>query len=361
MSPATEHKAPRQKYDLLINTYMNSGSRFTGQLFGFRKGTFYIYEPLWKYSVWDYYHADNLVCSSTQGSVNCSKGIMANVNKMKNTGRATTPLVKNVTKGSTIVGMMLDVLEDMYKCDFSRLENMFVPNVQDLPELAGPDWNEYRTCTKTRRQTKMSCLKKQEQKCKNATHRVTKVLRLTTGTYDKLLEKRKNLKILHLFRNPFAIINSRTESKGYPVRDYNSNAAVLCKKMMLDYEGGVRLAKKYPGRVKMIFYEEIKSNVTQKMNKLYEYIGMEPDSHEVKQLNKVKTNKAKSNTPAMSRTRVLDNAHWWRSHMSFLRYQGVRDKCKQLMPIFNLTNFKDRQELNKLNIPDMNLPSEFRI
>jgi hypothetical protein len=33
--------------------------------------------------------------------------------------------------------MMLDVLEDMYKCDFSRLENMFVPNVQDLPELAG--------------------------------------------------------------------------------------------------------------------------------------------------------------------------------------------------------------------------------
>jgi hypothetical protein len=131
--------------------------------------------------------------------------------------------------------------------------------------------------------------------------------------------------------------------------------------MMLDYEGGVRLAKKYPGRVKMIFYEEIKSNVTQKMNKLYEYIGMEPDSHEVKQLNKVKTNKAKSNTPAMSRTRVLDNAHWWRSHMSFLRYQGVRDKCKQLMPIFNLTNFKDRQELNKLNIPDMNLPSEFRI
>ena len=227
--------------------------------------------------------------------------------------------------------------------------------------ISGPDWNEYRSCTKQRRQTKMACLKAQETKCKNASHRVTKVLRLTTSSYDQLLERRTNLKILHLFRNPFAIINSRTESKGYPVRDFISNAAVLCKKMLLDYEGGIRLAKKYPGRVKMVFYEDIKSNVTEKMNVLYDYIGMERNDKEVNQWNKVKPNKGKSNTPVMSRTRVLDNAHWWRNHMSFLRYQGVRDKCTHLMKIFNLTNFKDRQELIKLNIPEINLPSELRI
>ncbi|XP_045215422.2 carbohydrate sulfotransferase 1-like [Mercenaria mercenaria] len=356
-----ERKVPAVKYNLLINSYMNSGSRFTGQLFGFRKGAFYIYEPLWKYSVWDYYHDDNLVCSSTQGSINCSKGTVANVNRMKERGRLSVPLAKNVPQNKSIVGMMLDVLDDMYRCDFSRLENMFVPNVQDHLELAGPGWNEYRACTKSRVNTKMSCLKKQEQKCRNASHIVTKVLRLTTGSYDKLLEKRKNLKILHLFRNPFAIINSRTESKGYPVRDFVSNAAVLCKKMQLDYEGGIRLAAKYPGRVKLVFYEDIKSNVIEKMNKLYEYIGMESDDDEVKKLNKVKTNKGKSNTPSMSRTRVSDNAHWWRGHMSFLKYQGVRDKCKQLMTTFNLTNFKDRQELLKLDIPEMNIPTGLRI
>ena len=235
---------------------------------------------------------------------------------------------------------------------YQNVENLYIVHI------SGPDWNEYRSCMKEGTQTKMACLKAQETKCKNASHRITKVLRLTTSSYDRLLERRTNLKILHLFRNPFAIINSRTETKGYPITDFLSNAAVLCNKMMLDYEGGIRLAKKYPGRVKMVFYEDIKSNVTEKMNKLYDYIGMERNNEEVNQWNTVVTNNAKSK---VSQTRVLDNAHWWRNHMSFVLYQGVRDKCIPLMTVFNMTNFNDSQELVEFNISEMNLPSVFTI
>ena len=39
---------------------------------------------------------------------------------------------------------------------------------------------------------------------------------------------------------------AHVESRGYPVRDFISNAVGLCNKMMLDYEGGVRLAKNIP-------------------------------------------------------------------------------------------------------------------
>ena len=70
----------------------------------------------------------------------------------------------------------------------------------------------------------------------------------------------------------------------------------------------------------MDFNEYIKSNVTEKMNKLYDYIGMEWNNEKMYQWNTMKTNKANSNRPSMSQSRILDNPKWWRNHMSILLY-----------------------------------------
>lgn len=197
--------------------------------------------------------------------------------------------------------------------------------------------------------------------CKNSSHVITKVLRLTAGTLDPLLEKQDNLKVIQLFRNPFAIINSRTETSGYPVKDFNANAATLCKKMELDYQGAMRLKEKYPGKVKLVFYEDIKTDVNEKMEKLYEFIGMEYTAAEVDKLNRVKTNIGKKNTPNMLKNRSKDNAHWWRTQMSYQRYKSTYERCRSLMKTFNLTYFADRNHLMKLNIPDMTLPEHLVI
>ncbi|WAR04426.1 hypothetical protein MAR_019795 [Mya arenaria] len=254
---------PKKKYDLLINSYMNSGSRFTGSLFGFRSDSFYFYEPLWNFHIWEYYHEPNHVCSSIDGSSNC------------------------------------------------RIENLVVSGVHDLDNLAGPSWAKYKSCVKARK-PKSTCLKELEQICKAATHIVTKVLRITTGSLQPLLERKPNLKVIQLFRNPFAIINSRTHSKGYPVRDFTANAANLCKKMHWDFTGALELQKKYPGRVKIIFYEDLKSDVEGKMKTLTDFIGMDYDVNVIKKYNTVKTNVAKANTPSLVKERKEDNAHWWR-------------------------------------------------
>ena len=55
-------------YDVLLSAYMNSGSRFAGRLLGFRSDSFYFYEPLWKFSTWNYYKPPNVSCSTTFGS-----------------------------------------------------------------------------------------------------------------------------------------------------------------------------------------------------------------------------------------------------------------------------------------------------
>lgn len=131
--------------------------------------------------------------------------------------------------------------------------------------------------------------------------------------------------------------------------------------MEYDYEEGMKLKQKYPNQVKFVFYEDIKSDVDGKMEKLYEYLGMDSKNSAVKMYNKVKTNKGNSNTPSMTKTRVSDNAHWWRSHMTFVRYQQVREKCRKIMTFFNLTDFKDRNELLNMKIPEMKLPQHLTI
>ena len=55
-------------HDIIISAYMNSGSRLTGKLLGFLNQSFYFYEPLWKFTVWDFYKPPDQRCSTTEGS-----------------------------------------------------------------------------------------------------------------------------------------------------------------------------------------------------------------------------------------------------------------------------------------------------
>lgn len=56
-----------QKHDVLVSAYMNSGSRFTGRLLGYLPDSFYFYEPLWKFALWDYFRPPNKRCSTIAG------------------------------------------------------------------------------------------------------------------------------------------------------------------------------------------------------------------------------------------------------------------------------------------------------
>ena len=51
-----------EPYDVLILTYMRSGSTFIGKLLGGRLDTFYWYEPFWKTHLWEYVNAGGKSC-----------------------------------------------------------------------------------------------------------------------------------------------------------------------------------------------------------------------------------------------------------------------------------------------------------
>ena len=58
----SKSQPPAQTSDVIINTYMRAGSSFLGKMLGFRDDTFYVYEPLWMFHRYGYYHGMREVC-----------------------------------------------------------------------------------------------------------------------------------------------------------------------------------------------------------------------------------------------------------------------------------------------------------
>ena len=42
-----------------------------------------------------------------------------------------------ISRNATVLSMMLNALDDIYNCDFSRIENLVVTDVHDKPDLSG--------------------------------------------------------------------------------------------------------------------------------------------------------------------------------------------------------------------------------
>lgn len=212
---------------------------------------------------------------------------------------------------------------------------------------------------------KTECLRRLENVCRKADHIVTKILRITTGSLDRLMERVNNLKVVHLYRDPNAIINSRREWRGYPITDGFNNAKKLCDKMMIDLVGGLKLMHQFPDRVKFVFYEDIMSGVEVKTKELYKFLDMDASlmkfEHE-ETLDKIANEAPKDSEVArLAELRKKNNAFWWRQNLPFNVYGIVQDQCLKISSIFNLTFYENENTLRNFSIPSMNLPKFFVI
>lgn len=124
-----------------------------------------------------------------------------------------------------------------------------------------------------------TCLQNEIPVCSNAKHRVTKVLRMSLDLTEIFLKEKANMKVVHLFRDPRAIINSHFQTTWSPLRRHGSEehftkaARALCNRMLRDIEIGERLLQKFPTRFKIIQYEDF-DDPSSKIDILYRFLGM---------------------------------------------------------------------------------------
>lgn len=350
-------------YDVLLSAYMNSGSRFTGRLLGFRADSFYFYEPLWRFSTWDYYRPPNVCCSSTSGG--CRNVTTEEVNRyLPFTGALKEEtVIEGFLESAEPRDLLLYVLSSVFSCQLTKIRNVVQERVHDHISYSGPSWDSYRQCSQ-KLKGKTKCLRGLQAVCRNKTTRVAKVIRLTVGAMEPLLEAIPRLKIVHLVRDPRAIIHSRLFSRGYPVYGYRQNNSLernLCAKMLRDIQDFVQLKKKFPNRLVILYYEDLLSNLHVRLKHLYKYLNVTYKKSEIDQLASIQVNLSPPEKPfrAISADRKADNAFWWRKHMTWTDMERVDNACNKVYQVLGYKMFETEAQLRNMNYSNLNIPKRF--
>jgi len=226
----------------------------------------------------------------------------------------------------------------------------------DILEL---QWKDVVSCMKTNGQAEFCINKFIPQRCKNALHRVTKVLRFSVDLFEYLLNERDNIKVVHLFRDPRAVINSRLETPWYKFpHDIASNARALCNKMLHDSIEGERLLLKYPSKFMFLYYEDLNDKAVDKVKTLYRHLGMSDSPQNMQRIQDLPVFSAKNSNGS---ERENNTALWWRKTLGWDIVQIVDTECAGVYKRLGFKHFKTEHELRDVRIPSLDIPRKYRL
>ena len=179
--------------------------------------------------------------------------------------------------------------------------------------------------------------------CREAKHIATKVLRLDVQLIEPLLLKHKQLKVIQLMRDPRGVMTSRIRTPWYPLSQENTGSFLeqetkaLCFRMKNDIEGVNILAKKYPNRVKILQYEDMK-NPREKGEAIYKYLEMNPN-----------------NIDDRIRALFVENAQYrpdsFRKTLQPNVLDMIQSHCKDVLKMLGLRVFRSWVEMRDPTIP----------
>ncbi|KAM9815889.1 carbohydrate sulfotransferase 1 isoform 2-T5 [Syngnathus typhle] len=266
-----------QKHILLFAT-TRSGSSFTGQLLNQHPEIFYMFEPL--------YHIQQAFTNSS--------------------GR-----IRRTLDRRALLGAYRDLLLNLYKCDLHFIESYIRPEPQDhvtnsffrrssshalcSPPVCLEGGNgealeppEESWCTKKCGNLNLTlasraCLSRSHVAIK--TVRIPKVSDLRTLVEDPRLD----LKIIHLVRDPRAILASRITAFSDQFRAWKiwnatgrqpryvdlSQITSTCQDMVASAEAGLARPAWLKGRYLLVRYEDLAFNPKDMADKIYQFIGLE--------------------------------------------------------------------------------------
>lgn len=263
----------RESFDLIINTYMRSGSTFVGKIFSIRPDTFYVFEPWWNAQKFAYYRGRRDICHYNEDRC----GTQGDDAVAKNIG-------KDITLKESIA-----FLEGLFDCTFQEHEK-FLPDSKHFPKefptelhswnfYKGPLWEPYLACAAMQQANYKQCMSLMRPVCKGAKHKVMKILRTTLDNLETLLNSRTNLKIIHLFRDPRGIVNSHLHTGFYSKKVQTESQIVndiktTCNRMRYDFKTALRLRKLYTDRFRIVQYEDF-SDLHHSARVLYSFMEMD--------------------------------------------------------------------------------------
>lgn len=350
LSPCGSAPSDGKVHVLLLSSW-RSGSSFLGQVFSQHPSVFYLMEPSWH--VWT---------------------------KLKNSGARALRMAAR------------DLLRSVLRCDFSVME-AYLPEHHNISSLFM--WSHSRalcsppSCSLTPRdqfsnQTRciQTCdargLQGVEDACGTYSHVVLKEVRLfeLESLYPLLQDPSLDLRIIHLVRDPRAVVRSREQSAKAFVTD---NAIVLeqrnipaaevqyqvmqeiCRSHVRMNERAIQKPPPFlKGRYKMVRYEDVARNPQGEINAMYDFVGLEMTSQLEEWIHKLTHGEGKGSLKEafkITSRNAADVSQAWRTTLPYNKVKRIQEVCKGAMSLLGYRTVNSEKEQKKLDI-DLLAPSE---
>ncbi|KAF7224823.1 carbohydrate sulfotransferase 1 [Nothobranchius furzeri] len=343
-----------QKHILLFAT-TRSGSSFTGQLLNHHPGVFYVFEPL--------YHVQQAFTNSSSWLRRLDR--------------------------RTLLGAHRDLLLNLYTCDLHFMENYIRPETQDhitsslfrrssshalcSPPvcLEGADTAAFEPPDETWCPKKcgplnltlasMSCLSRGHVAIK--TVRIPEVGDLRMLTEDPRLD----LKIIHLVRDPRAILTSRIMAFSDQFRAWKiwnatgrqpryvdlSQITSTCNDMAASVETSLQRPAWLQGRYLLVRYEDLAHNPEAKATEIYRFVGLEMEDRVrmwiVKNTNSNVSTSSEWNYKFSTTRDSKVTAESWRLRLSFDIVRTVQSLCNDTLALLGYRQVHSAAELRNLS------------
>ncbi|XP_078524565.1 carbohydrate sulfotransferase 6-like [Lissotriton helveticus] len=321
----TPDKTRPDKVHILILSSWRSGSSFVGQLFGQHPDVFYLMEPAWHAWVAMYQNSANVLHMAVR-----------------------------------------DLIRSVFLCDMSVFDAyMHIKrNVSDLFQWAVsralcsvPACDAFQRTEITNEMTcKTLCGKypfeRVEQACKTYSHVVLKEVRFfdLKVLYPLLRDPSLNLKIIHLIRDPRAVVRSREQTVKALRRDngivLNTNGTKvddnkfevmrqICRSHVQIYETATQKTPDFlKGRYMMVRFEDLVRDPTIEISAMYEFAQLKP----TKKLESWLFNITHGQGPGKKREAfkttsrdAVNVSQAWRNAVPFEKIQKIQEVCKGAM------------------------------
>ena len=271
----------------------------------------------------------------------------------------------------------LDYLEDIYKCDFSNMLTMDVLNqvaqgrrLQNWTYLEecrnintnacprfithSPDFSTDFTC----RSAQTDCMYELEKTCRSSNTVFTKVLRLRMNHTRWLLERDPEFKVIHLIRDPRAVMYSRIKIWTNLCPNIHACASSLCDKMVDDFLDFQELKKLYPNRTFSIYYDRLVVAPFKLSKQLYRFLGYNYTKKDEKQIDLMTKPKPKLrfNTTVWSTLRAdnsITASRRWRRTIRPIHLQAINDACYKVYKLYGFKVFSDKSEVQNMQISSL--------
>ncbi|XP_035521551.1 carbohydrate sulfotransferase 6 [Morone saxatilis] len=350
LSPCSPAPSNGKVHVLLLSSW-RSGSSFLGQVFSQHPSVFYLMEPAWH--VW-------------------------------------TKLQK---PGARVLRMAVrDLLRSVFQCDISVME-AYLPehhNVSALfmwsqsralcspPACPLTPRNQFSNQTRCQQTCDARGLQGVQEACGTYSHVVLKEVRFfeLESLYPLLQDPSLDLRIIHLVRDPRAVVRSREQSaKAF----MNDNAIVLEQKSIpaaeVQYQVMQEICRSHvrinerailkpppflKGRYKMVRYEDMARNPLAEINAMYEFVGLKMTRQLEEWIYRVTHGKGKGTKEQafeITSRNAADVSQAWRSTLPHNKVKRIQEVCKGAMSLLGYRTVNSEKEQKRLDI-DLLVPRE---